>query len=428
MKILIVSTHFPPLNSIASLRPYTWAKYWSELGHEVTVLTTDRKDLDAGLKLDCSGFKVISAPLPEWHSKLSMANQRVANEHNTNLRNSSSFKGWARRGLVRLRERTGVLRETRMPSHLDVWYLSAIRMLPSERWDVVVSTFSPYVSHLVAYKLKKSGRANYWIADFRDLWVDHHLYSGLWPFTTLERYFERKICCAADLVTTVSEPLVDVLRKKYPNKKIVSIENGFDPDDFKSIDSVPCFSDGKIRVIYTGSFYPVLKPEPIFSAIKNIAQSRGADFLENFELIFAGNGAGLAFDVAKKFGVDPWVKIVSLLPRADALRLQRDAHALLFLGFETPSAKGILSGKLFEYLNSGVEIWGLGVSFNGAVGEIIRKSRCGFVFGDDVSLVEDEIINLISENSRRRVDSDVSVLEKYNRKSLALRLLDYVPR
>lgn len=70
MKILIVSTYFPPKTSIASLRPYSFAKRWSQLGHEVTVLTAPRYDFEPNLELDCSSFKVISVPLPRMHGIL----------------------------------------------------------------------------------------------------------------------------------------------------------------------------------------------------------------------------------------------------------------------------------------------------------------------------------------------------------------------
>ena len=63
MKILIVSTFFPPQNSIASLRPYSWAKWWSRAGHDVTVLTTEKEEWANNLNLDCSGFTVIKTPL-----------------------------------------------------------------------------------------------------------------------------------------------------------------------------------------------------------------------------------------------------------------------------------------------------------------------------------------------------------------------------
>ncbi|MFM8917928.1 MAG: hypothetical protein ACKOGP_09325, partial [Bacteroidota bacterium] len=60
MRILIISTFFPPQNSIASHRPYSWAKYWSKAGHEVVVLTTPKKK-NSNQTIDTSqgGFQVV---------------------------------------------------------------------------------------------------------------------------------------------------------------------------------------------------------------------------------------------------------------------------------------------------------------------------------------------------------------------------------
>jgi hypothetical protein len=43
MKLLIITYFFPPLNSIASLRLYSFAKYLTEFGLDVTVFTTPKK-------------------------------------------------------------------------------------------------------------------------------------------------------------------------------------------------------------------------------------------------------------------------------------------------------------------------------------------------------------------------------------------------
>lgn len=64
MNILIVAHHFPPENAMASLRPYSWAKYWSKLGHRVCVLTTQKEVFDAPLTLDLdvTPFDVVELP------------------------------------------------------------------------------------------------------------------------------------------------------------------------------------------------------------------------------------------------------------------------------------------------------------------------------------------------------------------------------
>ena len=44
MKILIISYYYPPetYSIIASLRPLSWAKYWSQQGYEIHILTTSK--------------------------------------------------------------------------------------------------------------------------------------------------------------------------------------------------------------------------------------------------------------------------------------------------------------------------------------------------------------------------------------------------
>ena len=46
MRILIVAHAFPPMNSTASHRPYSWARVWRDLGHEVHVLTAVKHGFD----------------------------------------------------------------------------------------------------------------------------------------------------------------------------------------------------------------------------------------------------------------------------------------------------------------------------------------------------------------------------------------------
>ena len=67
MKILIITHYFPPLNSVASLRPLAWAKFWSRMWHETAVITTKKHSFDGYLNLltnsnDLNNVKVIEVP------------------------------------------------------------------------------------------------------------------------------------------------------------------------------------------------------------------------------------------------------------------------------------------------------------------------------------------------------------------------------
>ena len=51
LKIVIISYSCTPRNAISVHRP-SWARYWSENGHEVTVLTAKKQSYDQPLDLD----------------------------------------------------------------------------------------------------------------------------------------------------------------------------------------------------------------------------------------------------------------------------------------------------------------------------------------------------------------------------------------
>ncbi len=94
----------------------------------------------------------------------------------------------------------------------------AARWARQQPWDLVVSTGGPYSVHRIGLAVKRKRPETKWVVDWRDLWVDNHIYPGL-PFLNLyEKVLETKFHRAADMITTVSEPLAEVLRTKNRQK------------------------------------------------------------------------------------------------------------------------------------------------------------------------------------------------------------------
>jgi len=89
---------------------------------------------------------------------------------------------------------------------------------------------------------------------------------------------------------------------------------------------------------------------------------------------------------------------VELVPYAShrrALELQRDSEALLLL---IPDAegrgRGILSGKVFEYLAAGRPILAV-VPPDGAAAELIRQTGAGVVVApDDIDGIEQALVSM----------------------------------
>ena len=57
-------------------------------------------------------------------------------------------------------------------------------------------------------------------------------------------------------------------------------------------------------------------------------------------------------------------EIIPYVPHDQVFQLQQSSQLLLLLINNTPNAKGILTGKLFEYLASGRPVWAIGLSFD----------------------------------------------------------------
>ena len=433
MKILIIAAFFPPQNSIASLRPYSWAKYWTLAGHEVTVLTTPKKEYPSDSPMVNPGFNLLEVPISglQWLSRLlgrrpsqkrGQQKRVVAADHSNQVR-ATMLGRW----LGSLQKKYGIAYGVRMPDPMDVWCGQAFKTVKGQSWDLVVSTAGPYSVHAPAYKLRKLGIAKKWIADWRDLWVDNHMFPGLPGFRLVERYLERRWCSTADAITTVSQPLADVMAGKYGDKVHV-IFNGFDAGD---IDSLPVNSafpdDGILRIVYTGSVYAGKQdPAPLFKAIAQL--SADANLSPNdIQVLFCGNNANVN-EIARAEGVAEFVKYLGFLPRIQALQLQRDASVLLFLAFESESAQGILTGKLFEYIHSGALIWSIGNSKDESVARILEEAECGIVMGIDTVKIKAAILQLVSSRAKSISSSDryaktAALFKAYSREEQASRML-----
>lgn len=422
MRILIISTFFPPLNSIASLRPYSWAKYWSLAGHDVTVLTTVKdEEVKVSLNFPNTGYRVLEVPYPACISRL----KRQHSESQGHQKKTK--KSILSRFFDYLRFKKGVFNATRMPDFTDLWALKAYRRACEEApWDLVVSTAGPYTVHLVAHRLKKNGRCRKWIADYRDTWSNNYLYPGLFPFNFIEQGLERYLLKRADLITAVSSPFTQEFKRLYPKVPSETIANGFDPDDLSSLNNAPYFQeDGQFRIVHTGSIYLGKRdPRPLFQAIQNIhKQPENCSLLDKLEVLFVGPRQSNLEELIEQYEVGKWVKMHGFVSREEALRMQRDAHALLFLAWNDLSVDGILTGKIFEYLYSNTPIIALGAEQLEASQKLILEVKAGYVL-PSVEAIETYLLKSLRDCKKEAMVYNMDTINLYNRKLLADKLLE----
>jgi len=415
LRILIVSTYFPPANSIASLRPYSWAKWWSKAGHDVTVLTTEKEMRSNDFKLNCKGFKILTGTAENriYKDTSFSFKRRIIKRIESFLRYhfNNNLKG------------KGCFLQSRFPDFHDLWAKKSISFVKKEKWDLVISTGWPYSVHFVGYAIKKNNPSAKWIVDWRDLWTKNHLFEGFILFRWYERYLEKKFHNTADLITTVSEPLAETLRT-MTSTPVSTITNGFDSDDFSDIVKRPRKTNKKFTIVYTGSIYRAYQnPVPLFEALKNLKDKKIIT-KNDFRIVFAGSPSTNMTEIADSFGISDLFSYAGFLPREEVLKMQYDADALLFLEYNNPEVKGVLTGKLFEYLYLGREIWSIGIDLNSSAGYLIKESKAGICLGTDPSKIEKYIAKALK--NRKENKKNWKVINKFNRKTLAMEILDNI--
>src|SRR5207248_8982675 len=98
---------------------------------------------------------------------------------------------------------------------------------------------------------------------------------------------------------------------------------------------------------------------------------------------------------AEQRGLGDRLELIAYAPRRRSLELQRDSDVLLLLIPEAGGrGKGVLSGKVFEYLAAERPILAV-VPPEGAAAELIRDAKVGVVAPpEDVDAIRDALVEL----------------------------------
>ena len=127
----------------------------------------------------------------------------------------------------------------------------------------------------------------------------------------------------------------------------------------------------------------------------------------------------------KAHGLDIFVKYIEYLPHDEVIKEQRRSKVLLLLANDTKNAKGILTGKLFEYMATGVPILAVGPP-DGDMAMVLAETAAGLIsdFSDDAKLKE-HIEKLFAGEI---IASNVDKVNQYSRHELTKRLCTFLDK
>ena len=259
---------------------------------------------------------------------------------------------------------------------------AAIRLVKQEGIDVVITTSPPGSVHFVGAAVKRATPAH-WVADLRDSLVAHpHRDAQRLAVRVKEQgqhVVAKLVSSQADAIVAVSDAIAAELRERNPRGPVVTIANGSDFDDFDGIDYTP--SVERFRITHAGSFFGKRDPRPFLTAL-----ARVDGVVARFVGDFRTSDREWAANILDRMELVPYA------PHRRSLELQRDSEALLLLIPEAGGrGRGVLSGKVFEYLAAGRPILAA-VPPDGAAAELIRASHAGVVVApDDVDGIAREL-------------------------------------
>lgn len=214
-KVLIVSNYFPPINAIASKRFGVMCRYFQEFGYESYILTVNPSNIYVnGAQMD------LEVPIDEKRIT------RIGNFGETD-----PIQQWYYQFFFKILEkkrfffvsldRQSVAWTERVKKEIDLSKFKDI--------DIVIGTFGIMGNIMIAdYISHKLGCP--FVADLRDLISDYRdsTMNRRKRLFLLERIVERQKLYRAAGITVVNPEYKKLLKKRYFNKPIITVYNGWD--------------------------------------------------------------------------------------------------------------------------------------------------------------------------------------------------------
>ena len=348
--LLIIAYFFQPTNVIASVRLFHFYRESKKYFDWITVISCSNRHLikkDDSLKL--KDVDLYEVPAFDWRRLILLKSEDNDPTFSSTLKKNSIVR-WGRQ-LVEGFPLNIIIGDGGLFYILSI-YRQACKIIRRNNITHIFSSYRPYSDHLIAHLLKRRFPHLFWIADFRDLHVDPLRKNVLWP--AFQRWCNRRILRRADLVTTVSEGLKQHLKELAP--RVYVLRNGMGAVTDRS---VPVEESDQFTVVYTGALYEGQRdPAPLFIAISELVNKKCLD-PSKISLMYAGPDGQAWLQSARQAGIEYAVSSLGVISRQEALQLQCRAHLNLLLTWASPGIGGVLTGKLFEYLQAGRPILAL---------------------------------------------------------------------
>jgi glycosyltransferase involved in cell wall biosynthesis len=270
------------------------------------------------------------------------------------------------------------------------WFVSALaeadrlcrEKLAAGECCVAIGTYSP-IDALIAAASLANRYGIVCLQDFRDGLVFEPLGKPGRLRGTIRKLIEWRVLAVSNLITSVSGPLVEDFRRRYPNKTTQVLPNGYDPADFAGVIDDAGIEEQAASILT--QHVPV--GARLIGHFGRIGASDGsasttlAHFIDamnesveepaNLHVMFVGELTPCERSLTERARFS--ISVLKPVERRLAIALMKRCNTLLLL---TGSRASCATGKLFEYLAAGADILCISAVHNAAT-EILAETGAG---------------------------------------------------
>ena len=412
MKVLILTYYWPPSGGSGVQRWLKFVKYLREFGIEPIVYTVKNPLYpieDENLENEIpDGVEVLRHSIKEPNNLLGNKKGTSAGFLNPNPTLIGKIAQYIRANFF-------------IPDARKFWIKPSVKFLSGylkeNSVDVIISTGPPHSMHMIGKKLKEKFDIK-WISDFRDPWTDIDYFHQL-PLSksSIKKHkkLEQEVVSSSDAVLVVGK----TMRENYVefNKNIHVITNGYDVTSTQEKVKL----DDKFSITHIGMMNDDRNPIVLWKVLSDICREN-TDFKNDLEIKLIGKISDGCIEEIHNKNLENNLNFIDYLPHNKINTHQQTSQILLLAINDVPSSRGIITGKIFEYLNANRPILGIG-PVDGDLSEILNQTNAGITidFKDEVSLKSsiNEFYRLYKGNNLQVYSMNI---EQYHRRNLTLKL------
>ncbi|GGG44005.1 glycosyl transferase family 1 [Croceivirga lutea] len=419
-KVLIITYYWPPAGGPGVQRWLNFVKYLPNYGIQPIVFIPENPTyplVDESLVNQLpTNIKIIKEPIIEPYSWASIFSRKKTKRISSGIIPKKDKQSGLERLLLWVRGNFFI------PDARKYWVRPSVKsienILEKEAISTLITTGPPHSLHLIGLQLKKK-YAIKWVADFRDPWttIGYHNQLKLTKWAQKKhKTLEKSVLDNADTVVVTSKNTRDEF-KVLTRTGINVITNGF-------VGEKPEMElTKKFTLSHIGSLLTDRNPEVLWEVLSEMLVEVDG-FKNDLEIQLIGIVGDGVKESLNSNGLQLYLTEVGYVGHDKVISYQASSQVLLLLEIDAKKTRGIIPGKLFEYLKVKRPILAIGPELWEA-GKMVEDHNAGYYFKrNDKKALRNILEKWYSDFKKGELICNSIAIEQYHRKALTKKLAE----